>query len=97
MPTTNQTNDRADTFAARLTDTTDLGLAMLVAESGEGHYQPITIVSSIREAQEMANADMEARVTALDGGAEPMCPHRYVVWARGADGTYTFARGIDAN
>jgi len=95
MPTT-ITNHQADGFAVSLTDTTDLGLAILIVESADGHYAPISVVSSIREAREIASSDRMARVEDLDGGGEPLCPERYVVWARGAKGEYLPAQEIDA-
>jgi hypothetical protein len=69
----------------QLTDTTDLGLAMLIIESEEGHYEPISVVSSIREAREIANTARISRAENLERGGEPFCPDRYVMWARGAN------------
>ena len=53
-------------------DDANLGIAMLIAEFGEGNYQPVAAVSSINEAR----------------GGEPACPERYVVRAQGSDGSY---------
>jgi len=97
MPTTTTTNHPADGLAVPLTNTTDLGFAMLILESADGAYHPIGVVSSIREAQEIARADLASRVAALEGGGEPLCPERYVVWARGAKGAYLPAHEIDAD
>ena len=96
MPTTMTTNHQADGFAVPLTETTNLGLAMLIVESADGAYQPIATVSSIREAREIASRDKRARVADLDRGEEPLCPERYVVWARGTNGAYIPAQEIDA-
>ena len=96
MPTTMTTNHQADGFAVPLTETTNLGLAMLIVESADGAYQPIATVSSIREAREIANRDRMSRVEDLDRGGEPLCPERYVVWARGAKGEYLPAQEMDA-
>ena len=60
----------------------NLGIAMLVAEFGEGSYQPVAAVSSINEAREIAASDLRARTTELERGGEPACPERYVVGAR---------------
>jgi hypothetical protein len=61
---------------------------MLIAEFGQGNYQPVAAVASINEAREIAASDMRARTKDLERGGEPACPERYVVWAQGADGSY---------
>ena len=96
MPTTTQTSHQAGGFAVPLTETTDLGIAMLIVESADGAYQPVDPVSSIREAREIASRDRLARFEDLERGTEPLCPERYVVWARGANGEYLPAHEIDA-
>ena len=96
MPTTTTTNNHSDGFAVPLTETTNLGFALLIVESADGAYQPIATVSSIREARELASRDRMSRVEDLDRGGEPLCPERYVVWARGANGAYMPAGEIDA-
>jgi hypothetical protein len=75
-------------------DDTNLGLAMLIAEFGDGNYQPIAAVVSINEAREIATSDMRARMKELDRGGEPACPKRYVVWAQGHDGSYREVKEI---
>jgi hypothetical protein len=97
MPTTTQTTHRPDENAVPSTSPKDLGLAILIVESADGAYQPLGTVSSIQEAQEIAKADRISRVEALELGAEPLCPERYVVWARGANGAYLPAHEIDAH
>ena len=72
----------------------NLGIAMLIAEFGEGNYQPVAAVSSINEAREIAASDMRARAKELERGGEPACPERYVVWAQGSDGSYRRVREI---
>ena len=67
---------------------TDLDSALLIAESEDGGYQPVSAVSTINEAIEIAEADFERQKEELDRGEEPTCPARYVVWARGFDGAY---------
>jgi hypothetical protein len=97
MPTTTTTNHHADGFAVPLTEATYLGTGfMLIVESADGAYQPVAAVSTIREAREIASRDRMARVEDLDRGGEPLCPERYVVWARGANGAYLTACEIDA-
>jgi hypothetical protein len=66
----------------------DLGLAVLIAEAANHAYEPIAVVSSIREAAEHALADLTSRLGALERGAAPLHPHSYVLWARGHDGAY---------
>jgi hypothetical protein len=75
-------------------DDAKLGLAMLIAEFGEGTYQPVGAVASIHEAREIAASDMRARTQELERGGDPACPERYVVWAQGADGSYRQVKEI---
>ena len=80
-------------FAIEIEDDTELGLAMLIAESEDGCYEPVGVVASINEAREVAANDLRNRCRDLEGGGEPMCPYEYKVWARGIDGEYkTLAR-----
>jgi len=69
-------------------DDTELGLAMLIAEFGEGNYQPVAVVVSINEAREIAESNLRGRMKELERGGEPACPERYVVWVQGHDGSY---------
>jgi hypothetical protein len=71
-----------------ITDTTDLGLGMLVLETGNGSYQPIAVVATINEAREIVRDDMARRMRNLAVGAEPLCPEAYKVWCRNMDGDY---------
>ena len=96
MPTTMTTNHQADGFSVPLTEPTNLGIALLIVESADGAYQSVATVSSIREARELASRDRMSRFEDLDRGGEPLCPERYVVWARGAKGEYLPAHEIDA-
>jgi hypothetical protein len=84
-------------FALLLTDTTNLGLAMLIAESEDGQYEPVGVVTSIREAREIAESDLHGRMRRLERGDEPgLCPHAYKVWANGIDGDYRIAIELPA-
>jgi hypothetical protein len=65
-----------------------VGLALLIAEAEECGYEPVGIVSSIDEAVTLSREDFAARCADLEEGGSPMCPERYVVWARTSDGTY---------
>jgi hypothetical protein len=82
---------------AVIAETTDLGIGMLIAESEDGAYQPVAAVSTIREAREMANSDMRARMHRMEKGDEPMYPARYLVWARGDRGEFTSVAEIEAD
>ena len=73
-------------FAVEITDCTDLGLAMLIAESEDGLYEPVAVVSNLGEAREVARRDFRDRMRRLAEQSEIMCPHSYKVWARGIDG-----------
>ncbi len=75
-------------------DDANLGIAMLIAEFGEGNYQPVAAVGSINEAREIAASDLRGRMKHLERGGEPACPERYVVWAQGPDGSYRQVKEI---
>jgi hypothetical protein len=81
-------------FAILLTEETNLGIAMLIAEDDAGNYFPIGPVSTIREANEIAREDLRRRMHDLDCGGEPCCPAIYKVWAHGVDG-YVVAAEFD--
>lgn len=49
-------------FAIPLQPDTQLGLAMLIAEDEEGHYQPVAVASTIDEAKELATSDLRGRM-----------------------------------
>jgi hypothetical protein len=85
-------------FAIQITDDTDLGLAMLIAEDEEGHYEPVAVASTINEAKEIAASDLRSRMRRLECADDPgICPYTYKVWARGIDGDYRIAYGIKAS
>ena len=79
-------------FAIPLTESPDLGLAMLIAESEDGQYEPVGVVASITEAREIAESDLQGRMRRLERGDDPgLCPYSYTVWANGIDGDYRIA------
>ncbi len=78
-------------FAVEITDATDLGLAMLIAEDDAGGYFPVGPVSTVAEGREIARRDLRSRMRQLEQGGEPFCPETYKVWARGLDGVYAAA------
>ena len=77
-------------------ETTDLGIGFLIAESEDGAYQPVGAVMTIGEAREIVATDMRRRMSRLEQGSDPMCPVRYLVWARGDGGEYTTVAEIEA-
>jgi hypothetical protein len=79
-------------FAIPLQPDTALGLAMLIAEDEDGHYEPVAVASTINEAKEIAASDMRGRRRRLERGGDPgLCPYRYMVWAQGVEGSYRIA------
>jgi hypothetical protein len=93
--TTKQTKTPATPgFAIEIKDDTELGLAILVAEFGDGNYQPVGVVVSINEAREIAASEMRGRMRDLERGGTPTCPERYLVWAQGIDGEYITASTV---
>jgi hypothetical protein len=78
-----------------ITETTDLGIGFLIAESEDGAYQPVAAVSTVSEGREIATSDMRRRMYRLDQGSDPMCPARYLVWAQGDGGEYATVAEID--
>lgn len=77
-------------FAIRLTDQTELGIAILIVENDAGSYLPLAPVFTIAEAREVAQQDLRSRMCAVEQGGEAICPAAYKVWAPGLDG-YTVA------
>ena len=62
-------------FAITLSPSTDLGMAMLIVEDEEGHYEPVAIAASIGEAREIAANDMRERTRRLERDQDPgICP-----------------------
>lgn len=76
---------------------TELGLAMLIAEDEDGHYEPVAVAATIDEAKEIAASDLRDRMRRLERRDDPgLCPDRYTVWARGIGGDYRIAGEICA-
>jgi hypothetical protein len=74
-------------FAIQVLRDTDLGIATLIVEDEEGHYEPINYASSLAEGFEMAKDDLRLRMKNLEGDKDPgLCPYIYKLWARGLDG-----------
>jgi hypothetical protein len=89
--------DATPGFAILLTESTELGLAVLIVEDEEGHYQPLGCVISIAEGREIAASDLHRRLRDMERGGNPgLAPHSYKVWATGLDGDYRVAAEIPA-
>jgi hypothetical protein len=85
------TKNQYNGFAVEITDATDLGHAMLIAESEDGRYAPVAVVANVGEARELASDDMASRMRGQEHGDTPLCPFSYKVWARGVNGEYRVA------
>jgi len=93
--TKNQTNNSG--FAIPLENDTDLGLALLIVEDEQGHYEPVANVSTINEAKVLAADDLCSRRERLDCDEDPvLCPCAYKLWARGTNGEFRVACEIEA-
>jgi hypothetical protein len=91
MNNTTNTQKPYGGFDVEITESADLGLAMLIAEFADGHYRPVAVVANIREARELARNDFRNRERQLARGDQGMCPHVYTVWARAIDGQQRIA------
>jgi hypothetical protein len=99
MTSTKKTTKYADAtpgFAIKLTEETNLGLGMLIAEFEGGSYQPIASISTIAEAREIAAADMDRRMQAHAQDENTPCPACYKVWGVGLWGHMALAAEIEA-
>lgn len=84
-----QTKETTPGFAIKINPQTELGLAMLIAETEDGHYEPVAVVSSVSEAREIASSDFARRLKEVGMGCEDVtCPARYAIWAQGLGGEY---------
>jgi hypothetical protein len=83
-------------FAIPLQPDTELGLAMLIAEDDDGHFEPIAVVVSIAEGRELATDDQRRRMRLIERDEDAgLCPTRYKVWARGVEERYLVAVDLD--
>ena len=87
--------DRAEAtpgFAIQILRDTELGIATLIVEDEEGHYEPVNYASTLAEGFEMAKEDLRNRQKNLMADKDPgLCPWEYKVWARGLDGKMVVA------
>ncbi len=91
MKTATKKQNQPNGFAVEIADATDLGLAMLIAESEDGQYEPVAVVANVGEAREVAQGDFRSRMERLEHDESPLCPYAYKVWARGVDGEHRIA------
>ena len=85
-------------FAIQILRDTDLGIATLVVEDEEGHYEPVNYASSLGEGFEMAQEDLRNRRKNLEANRDPgLCPSEYKVWARGLEGRMVVAATWNAS
>ena len=89
-------NNRRHPLYGRVAGDTNLGQALLIAETEDGHYEPTSVIASINEAREMAADDMRARMRNLEKGGAPSCPEIYKVWSRDYEGRYAVICQLDA-
>ena len=79
-------------FAIQILRDTDLGIATLIVEDEEGHYEPVNYASTLAEGFEMAKEDLRNRRKSLMADKDPgLCPWEYKVWARGLEGRMVVA------
>ena len=94
MATTKKHPKTYNGFAIPLQPDTELGLAVLIAEDEEGHYEPVAV--SIAEAREIAENDLRNRMCRLEREEDPgLCPYTYKLWARGVEGSYLLAADLE--
>ena len=85
-------------FAIQILRDTDLGIATLIVEDEEGHYEPVNYASSLGEGFEMAKEDLRNRQRKLEADKDPgLCPWEYKVWARGLEGRMVVAATWNAS
>ena len=76
-------------------ESAELGFGtLLVAEDEEGGYEPVALVSTRREARELAAEDFRTRLADVENGESPLCPDRYAIWVRRSAG-YTVLTAIE--
>lgn len=68
---------------------------LLIAESDDGSYEPVSPVSTVSEAREIAASDFRRRIKETEGGTDVLCPARYIVWARVSYGSYATIAEIE--
>ena len=73
-----------------MTPSTESPFLFLIAEDEDGNYEPIELVATIDEAEEVFRFDMKRRLRALHNDEDPgLCPFVYKLFMRQA-GRYQF-------
>ena len=76
-------------------DNTELGYGcLLVAEDEAGGYEPVALVSTLREAHDLVTEDFRLRLADVESGNACLCPARYAIWVRRSRG-YTVLTAIE--
>ena len=96
MTTTTEQNTSKAGFAIPLEGDTDLGLALLIVEDEQGHYDRSgTSARSTKRNTSRRTIFAETRTPRCD--EDPgLCPRAYKLWARGIDGGFRVACEIEA-
>ena len=90
----NQLTETANGNTA-IDESAELGFGtLLVAEDEEGGYEPVALVSTLREARELAAEDFRSRLADVENGKDTLCPARYATWVRRSAG-YTVLTAIE--
>jgi hypothetical protein len=95
MPASTPTHDHARPCRVP-DDRQELGLAVLIVEATSNAYEPVAVVSTLREAAELSQRDLDARCAAIAAGKDTLCPSWYIVWARDHNGAYRRLHAFDA-
>jgi hypothetical protein len=91
-----QTTEITKSNLAAIDEDAELGYgAILVGESEDRTYEAVTMVSTIREARELAAENFRNRVNDVSKGRDRMLPIRYVIWQRGMEGTYRVTNAFE--
>jgi hypothetical protein len=94
IPATMEHTELFDSGNKVPSDTTDLGLAILMVEAPDGASQPVAVVATLREAREIAQSDLARRTKSLGSAEKAVCPAGYTVWVRNGEGEYIRAAEI---
>ena len=89
----NQRAEKANGNTA-MDESAELGFGtLLVAEDEAGGYEPVALVSTLREARELAVEDFCFRLANVESGNGTLCPARYAIWVR-RSASYTVLTAI---
>jgi hypothetical protein len=60
----------------------------------EDEAEAVALVSTLREARDLAGGDFRLRLADVESGNAPLCPVRYAIWVRRSGG-YTVLTAIE--